>query len=425
MTTAILIYFAIVIAAMIFQGIFAGYETGFITVDPFKLRNTADENKDTREGRLFKYTRNPDQMLAMLLIGTNVGTVAGSIAGTKGFTELSPAYGGLIATAVVTTLYMLFAEIIPKSIFRLDPVRLTIRFLPFIEFWYAVFAPLAWPVSVLTRFVFRQKGSQALSPLMSSREDVRVLVDETANHGTIDPEEQEMIHSVINLQATQAKEIMTPRIDIQAVADSANRSDVLNLMVSSGRTRIPVYRESVDEIVGVITAHDIMMDTSPEDASIVRFIREIPHFPDSMRIDDLFQYMKKNKQHMVVVIDEYGGTDGLITLEDVLEEIFGDIRDEHDQEEDPIHQVGPDNYIIDARMPLEDAAKSMNLPLMDEEVETVGGWVMRVAGRIPSRGEVIEHVGFRITVLDSSPNTVFRIRLDVLPEARGSSAPKD
>jgi CBS domain containing-hemolysin-like protein len=281
-----------------------------------------------------------------------------------------------------------------------------------------VLSPLAAPVAWVTRALFRTAGAreQHLSPLMATRDDVRVLVDESADHGTIEPEEQRMIHSVINLQATQAKEIMVPRIDIQALPDTATRQELVALLVESGRTRIPVYRETIDTVIGVVSAHEVLLDTTPENPDITRFLHEVMHIPDSMKVDDLLQELRQAKQHLAIVTDEYGGTDGLVTIEDILEEIFGDIMDEHDREESQIHQVGQNAYVIDARTYLEDASEAVGVAIEDDEVETVGGWVMHVAGRIPLQGEVITHGRFRITVLDAGGNYIAKIRLELLPE---------
>jgi CBS domain containing-hemolysin-like protein len=329
--------------------------------------------------------------------------------------------GAVMATLIATPLFLVFAEIVPKSIFRAHPNRLSLWFLPVIDVCYALLAPIAAPISWITRVMFRGKGHH-ISPLMTTREDVRVLVDESAQHGNIAPEEQRMIHSVINLQATQAKEIMVPRIDMQALPDTATRSELLALLVQTGRTRIPIYRDSVDTVTGVVNAHDVLLDTTPEVEDIQRFVKPIMHVPDTMKVDDLFQAMKKEKQHMAIVTDEYGGTDGLVTIEDILEEIFGDIQDEHDREESQIHLVGPGAYVIDARTYLEDVSDAINYKLTDSEVETIGGWLMRIAGRIPIQGEVITSGRLRITVLDGSPSSINKIRLEVLPAPKGIDA---
>ncbi|MBM3289899.1 MAG: HlyC/CorC family transporter [Candidatus Hydrogenedentes bacterium] len=402
---------AILFVCVVAQALFAGYETGFVSLNPLRIRYLAEEEGRERARRLLRYSAKPDQMLAMLLIGTNVATVVASIALARVFTEIG-------ALLIATPLFLIFSEIVPKSVFRVHPNRLSLWFLPLIETCYVLLAPVAAPISWITRVMFGKKGHH-ISPLMTTREDVRVLVDESAHHGNIAPEEQRMIHSVINLQATQAQEIMVPRIDMEALPDTATRADLLALLTQTGRTRVPIYRDSVDTVTGIVNAYDVLVDGTPDVQDIARFVRPVMHVPDTMKVDDLFQEMKRQKQHMAIVTDEYGGTDGLVTIEDILEEIFGDIQDEHDREESQIHLVGPGAYVIDARTYLEDVSEAIGYKIADAEVETIGGWLMRAAGRIPVQGEVVATGRLRATVLDGSPSCINKVRLEVLPEPKG------
>lgn len=409
--TALIIF----ILAVLLQGLFAGYETGFVSSNLIRIRYLAEDERRTRAIRLLHYLKQPDQMLTTLLIGTNMAIVAGTIAVGGQMVATTPWLGDLATTLLVAPIFLIFSEIIPKSIFRTHPNRLSLALLPIIRFFYTVLAPLALPVASATRLMLRAIGAsdQPVSSLMSSLEDVRVLVDESAEHGTIMREEQRMIHSVIDLQRTHANEIMVPRIDVQALPDTATRQELLDLFKSTGRSRIPIYRETIDEVIGIVSVHDVLLDTDTENEDIRRFVKPVMHVPDTTKVDDLFQSMKNTKQHLTIVTDEYGGTDGLITLEDILEEIFGEIQDEHDREEKPIQEVGPDAYVIDARTSLEAAAQAIGMPLEDEVVETIGGWLMHVAGRIPAQGEVIEHGPFRMTILAGSISHIAKIRLEV------------
>ena len=231
-----------------------------------------------------------------------------------------------------------------------------------------------------------------------------------------------MIHSVMDLAEVHANEIMVPRINIEAVPTDTTRDELARLFQESGRTRIPVFEGSLDKIIGVANAFDVLLDTEPANADITRFAKPVLHVPDTKPLDELLKELKQHPQHVAIITDEYGGTDGFLTLEDVLEEIFGEIRDEHDREEALTHKVGPNSYVVDARIPLEDLSTVIEVPIQDDEVETLGGWVMRRAGRIPLQGEKIKSGAFRVTVLEGRQNQVTKCRLDVLPEARGASA---
>ncbi len=414
MSTALLLLFVFFLG-VILNAFFAGYETGFVSCNPIRVRHLAQKERDPGALHLLAFIERPDRMLTVLLLGTNIALMLGTVAITRLVAN------GFWATLIATPAFLIFGEILPKSVFRIHPTRLSLWFISLIRFFSALLAPLAVPVTWISMaFVklLRGEGHQQLKVLMRTAEDMRVLVEESADRGTIEEEEKAMIHSVMDLQRQQAKEVMVPRIDVQALPDTSTRAELVALLEESGRTRIPIYHENIDQITGVANAFDVLRDPHPEDEAIQRFVKEALHVPDTMRLDDVLKLMRDERQPMAIVTDEFGGTDGLITLEDILEEIFGEIQDEYDQEESAIKMVAPNVYLVDARMPIEDASEAMGVAIVDEEVETVGGWTMRISGRIPQKGEVIEHGRFRLTVLDGGPNHLASLRLEVSPEIK-------
>ncbi len=420
---ALLPALAIWALAVLAQALFAGYETGLVSCNPIRIRFLAEEERNSRAARLLKCIERPDLLLTSLLIGTNIAVVISTITVTVSVQALFPeANAGLatdlVSTLIVTPVLLVFSEIIPKSIFRIHPNRLALALFPVVRFFQIALAPVAWPVTHATRLLLRLFGGEEpqVSSLMSSLEDLRVLIDEGADTGTIEREEQEMIHSVMDLQSTLAKEVMVPRIHVRALPDTAERDELLALFQETGYTRIPIYRESIDEVIGKVNAYDLLVDADVQNQDIHRFVTEVIHVPDTMTLDDLFQLLKDKKEHMAIVTDEYGGTDGLITIEDILEEIFGDIQDEHDEETRSIQRVGPNAYIVEARTPLEDLAEALGTAVSDEEVETVGGWLMHLTGRVPAPGESLTHGRFLITVIEGTPSRIDKIRLDVSPQ---------
>lgn len=402
---------------VLLNAFFAGYETGFVASNPIRIRYLAERERQPNALRLLAYVEKPDRMITLVLIGTNLAMVMGTIALARALQN------DLWSTLIATPAFLILGEVMPKSIFRIHPTRLALGFLPVISFFDAILAPVVIPVTWISqRFLSLLGGEQRdIRKLMTSLEDMRHLVDESASHGTIDLEEKEMIHSVIDLHTRQANEIMVPRIDIEALPESARRTELLSLLTETGRTRIAIYRETIDEIIGVVNAFDVLTDTSAHDESIRRYIRTVLHLPDSIKLDDALKAMRSAKQPMAILVDEYGGTDGLIAMEDILEEIFGEIHDEYDKMERQIRKVGKNAYVVDARASLWDLSERLKIQIVDEEVETVGGWLMRLTRRIPAKGEVIEHERFRITVLDGGDNHIASIRLEVLPEAKESA----
>lgn len=418
MGSEILVALAVFGLAILFQGLFAGYETGFILskANPIRVRHLAEEEGLPRAKRLAALLDNTEVVLIMLLIGTNLGTIAGTVALSRGLENFDPT--GILAVAIATPFVMIFAEILPKSVFQRHPVTLSLFFVGPMRFFHALFLPISYPMAKGISGMQRLGGASdpaTLSPLMSSVEDLRKLVDESAERGTLEAEEQRMIHSVMDLRETAAREIMVPRIDIQALPDTATREELMRLFAATGRSRIVIYQESVDHAIGVVNVYDVLLDDDPDAGDIARFLRPVKHVPDSIKIGDLLREMLAEQHHIALIADEYGGTDGLITVEDILEEIFGDIQDEHDNEERQLIQLGEHTFVVDARMNIDELNESVGLHLAAEGVETFGGWVTAQAGHIPTKAEVIECDGVRATVLEASVTHVNKIRLEVLP----------
>lgn len=408
MMTAILLF----VAGILLNAFFAGYETGFVAINRIRIRHMAEEEESRHARVLLAYLMDPARMITVVLVGTNLALVMGTIALTR-------EVGAFWSTIIATPLFLIFGEVVPKSIFRIHPTRLSLRLLPVIQAFDLLLSPIVMPVSWLCRrLVVMVEGERRNDePIMSSVEDMRVLVDESADQGTIEEEEKEMIHSVMDLQTRQANEVMVPRINIVAIPETATRAELIAKFVDSGYTRLPVYRDTIDVVVGVVNAFDVLRSRNSGGESIQEFIREILHVPDTMKLDDLLERMRECSQPIAVVTDEYGGTDGLISQEDVLEEIFGEFHDEYDKAETRIREIGPGAFVVDAQLELAEASEKFGVELDDTEVETVGGWVMHISGRIPAIGEVIDYPPFRITVLEGKANRIARLRIEVRGES--------
>lgn len=421
MTAAILLF----VAGILLNAFFAGYETGFVAINRIRIRHMAEEDRNRHAKVLLRYINDPARMITVVLVGTNLALVMGTIALTNKLGEIAstPEQGAIWSILIATPLFLVFGEVVPKSIFRIHPTRLALRFLPLIQVFDLLLSPVVAPVSWLCRkLVAMVEGERASDePIMSCVEDMRVLVDESADQGAIEEEEKEMIHSVMDLQNRQAKEVMVPRINIVAVPVTATRTELIAKFVSSGYTRLPVFRESIDQVIGVVNAFDVLRSKDYRGDSIDGFIRDVLHVPDTMKLDDLLEQMREGSQPIAVVTDEYGGTDGIITQEDVLEEIFGEFHDEYDKTETRIREISPGAFVVDAQIELVEAAEYMKEEIDDAEVETVGGWLMHIAGRIPAIGEVVDHPPYKITVLEGTPNRVSRVRIDVCQDGPGAA----
>lgn len=394
------------------NAVFAAYETAFVSSNAIRVRYQAEQENNPGARRLLAYLDSPDRMITLLLLGTNVALVMGTMAITQ---MLGPFW----ATIVATPVFLLFADLLPKSMARIHPTQVAMYALPFIRMCDWFFRPISGPIAWVSTRLLTDAGAREhdMRYMITTPSDVRVLVDESAQHGTIEEEEKEMIHSVMDLQHRLAKEVMVPRIDIRALPEMASRKELVELLRESGHTRVPIYRGSVDQIVGVVSAFSVLADGSPDgDGFIKRYMKEVMHVPDTMRVGDVLKKMRDTRQRMAIVTDEYGGTDGLITVEDILEEIFGEIHDEHDKDDVRIRKVAENAWVVDARMPLTDAAEGMGVALEDENVETVGGWLMHQVGRIPQKGELLKVANFHIMVLDGGPSYLDTLRIEVLQD---------
>lgn len=407
------------ILCFIISAFFEGYETGFVSSNSLRIRHMAEKEHDENARRLLPYYENPNRIITFLLVGSNLVLVIGT-------TALTNAIGATYASIVATPLFLVFGQIMPKSFSRHFPTRFVLALYPLYRFFEVLLSPLAIPVAwVSQRFLnLLNRSGHEVRVLLTSLEDMRFLVDESHDQGTLDPEEHEMIHSVIDLQTQCANEIMVPRIRVLALPETATRHELTRMFIESGQTRLPVYSDSIDQVVGIVNVFDLIKDPYPDQQDIKRFIKPVLHVPDTMKLDDVLKAMRDARQSIAIVTDEHGGTDGLITVEDILEEIFGEIHDEYDVLTTQIRKIGPRAFVVDARTPLYDLSKAVPLFTEDLGVETVGGWVNHVAGHIPLVGEVINTDDFRITVLESAPTHVISIRLEQLTtRTPGEGAP--
>jgi CBS domain containing-hemolysin-like protein len=230
----------------------------------------------------------------------------------------------------------------------------------------------------------------------------------------LEEDDREMIHGVVELGETTVKEIMVPRVDMVGVELDTPLRRVIEIIRKSGHSRIPLYRNSLDEIKGIIYAKDLLTYAlKGEDLDLSRIIRKAYFIPENIKIDDLLAQMRKRKQHIAIVVDEYGGTSGLVTMEDIIEEIIGEIEDEYDLEPPPIMQISNGVYIVDGTVTISDLNEELDLRLSDDEIETVGGLIYDLVGSLPAKGQVLEHDGIRFTVQEIEGQRIVKIKIDL------------
>ncbi|MFQ3631536.1 hemolysin family protein [Roseiflexus sp.] len=323
------------------------------------------------------------------------------------------ALGGLLLFILI------FAEALPKALAIRNPSAAARTLAGPMALIARLLTPVIWIVGVLTSPFIRVASGQPSSPMpLVTEEELRMLVNVGEEEGLIEPEEREMIEGIFSFGDTTVREVMIPRVDIVALEETASIDEALNTIITTGHSRIPVYRETIDHIVGILYAKDLLLwlRSGQRDASIGSLLRTAHFVPDTMKVDALLKDLQARKVHLAIVVDEYGGAAGLITIEDVIEEIVGEIQDEYDVDEQPIRELGPGDIEVDARVPIDDINDLTGLRLVSEESDRIGGIVFERLGRVPKVGDVVQIAdGATIAVLSMDGLRLRKLRLQYRP----------
>lgn len=408
---------------LILSGFMSGSETALTALGDWKLRKLREDGLDPL-GMFSLLERNPTRFITTLLIGNNLVNIAATALVTQMSIELSRQVGFSeaaavgYATAIMTVLVLIFGEITPKSIAVHHTVgfaRLVIRpvYLLSVVF-YPVGRAFAWFTTLVLR-AFRLEPNK--DPLITENE-LRMMLRSAEESGVIEASEQEMIRGVIDLEETVVREVMTPRVDVVGISEDATLRDLLAATTDHGYSRLPVYRESIDDVRGVVYARDLLKFLGRNEALDTTRVSELmqppQYVPETSSVLDLMRDMRLRKNHLAVVVDEFGGTAGLVTLEDIIEEITGEIYDETDEEEDlDFEDLADGSVRIRASVHLEEVEDRFKLDLGDEgEYDTLAGFLISEIGRIPQVGESLEVVGLRFTVEEADERRVTIVRAE-------------
>jgi putative hemolysin len=407
----------IIVVLVLLNGIFSATEIALVTIRRSRLQQLIDEGHRGAR-RVQRLKENPGQFLAVIQIGiTFLGFLASAFAAVSlvdGMGEWLATFGplqdvaGVIALIVVTGLLtiftIIFGELVPKQIGLAHGERVAMATSRFIDVLGTLFAPLVGLLTWTTRRISRLFNADVAADERISAEELRLIIEQGGEQGILEAEEEQMIHAVIELGDQRVHEVMVPRIAMISLAASATSDAAIDTVIEEGHSRIPVYEETIDEIVGILYAKDLLpyLKDSAGDPPELRTLLRTPVFvPESMSVDDLLHEFQRRKVHIAIVLDEYGGTAGLVTIEDLLEEIVGEIQDEYDVEEPLIVQLSDDEARIDGRADVDDLAELFDatLGLEDEdEYDTVGGLIYHRIGGIPKPGDQVVVDGLTLTV---------------------------
>ena len=404
----------LIVACVVMSGYFSATETAFSSLNRIRVKNMAEKG-DSRAELVLRMSENYDSLLSTILIGNNIVNIACASMATLLFAKwLGNDVGPSVSTAVTTVVVLIFGEVSPKSIAKESPEAFAKFSAPFLHVLMILLTPFnflfrQWK-KLLSR-IFHSSDNQTLT-----EEELLTIVDEAEQEGGIDTQEGSLIRNAIEFTETQAIDVLTPRIDLTAVSVDDSKDDIAAVFAETGYSRIPVYRDSIDHIIGILYQKDFHNYVYHTDKDISIIIRPAIYVTENKLIGELLQDLQKNKSHLAVVMDEFGGTVGIVTMEDILEELVGEIWDEHDEVVEEIRQTGENEYEVLGHTNVE---KLFELLDIDKELDvvTVSGWVMDELARIPEVGDTFQYENVSVRVLAMDGKRVEKIKVVVIPDS--------
>jgi len=403
----------ILVVLLLFSAFFSSSETAITSIGRGKLLAIQEKNPQRRKG-IDWLISDMQRALTVILIGNNLVNIAASAVATQVAISLIGARGLLLAVAFMTVVVVIFGEILPKSIAILKPEGIVSTTLPLLRFINVIFSPLIWvTVGIVKFFGSLMKVDLSSQHPFVTREEIEQMVNIGEASGVFEEEERRMIHGVISFEETRVYEIMIPRTDMVAVPGDISISDSIPVFRECGHSRLPVYEKSPDHIVGILYVKDLIGAFMSDETSIPvsSLAREALFVPETMRIADLFDVMRGKRVHIAIVIDEYGGTAGLVTLEDLIEEIVGEIQDEYDDESALIQKEPDGSYLVRGQMGLEDLSEILGYPFESSDMDSVGGLVLSLAGRFPDKGQRLPYGHWEFQVLEVEDHRIKMVRV--------------
>ncbi|MDO8683088.1 MAG: hemolysin family protein [Armatimonadota bacterium] len=425
----------LILLLILLNGFFAMAEIALVSVRRTRIRQLAEEG-NARAKVVQRLLENPTAFMSTVQIGvTMVGLFASAVAAVSIaqpvakslhylripiISENATGIAIFFVTLAVAFLMLVVGEITPKSIGMLHAERISLLFGGFVRFLSWILLPVVKVVSVTSDLLVRPFGGRVrfTAPILTE-EELKMLVEAGEEEGVLEEEEKEMIHSIFEFTDTVVRQVMVPRIDMKCIEVTASIDELLELIVKCGHSRIPVYEDNVDKILGIVHAKDLLPTLKEQkfNIDIKQVMRSAYFIPENKKVDELLADFKRSKIQMAVVRDEYGGTAGLVTIEDLLEEIVGEIQDEYDFEEKLIDCIDDNSCLVSARMSIDDLNEQMGMDLPEEEdYETIGGFVFGLFGRQPVEGEAIHYNGVEFIVEKTDAGRVHKIKVTKPPK---------
>lgn len=400
----------LVVVMMIFSALFSSTETAFSSVNKLRLKNYAAQG-NKKAAKALNLANKFDDVLTAVLIGNNIVNIATSSVSTLLFISIIGSNGAAVSTIVITILVLIFCEVLPKSYAKKNAEKLALAFAAPLSFLVTLFKPFVFLLNSLSSVISDGDDTPSVT-----EDELKYMIDEIEEQGVIEEQESELVKSALEFDEICVSDILIPRVKIVGIEIGASIDEIKDLFNTEMYSRMPVYEKSLDEIIGIITNKAFFKMLIEGKSDIRGIIQEVPHITDTKLISEAMRDMQHSKVHLAVVTDQYGGTKGIVTLEDIIEELVGEIYDEDDEIISNIKTIAPDTYEIAGYTSISDLVERLELDsdLIQTDYTSVGGWITDVMEHIPEGGETAETGIFRLTAAVVKEQTVEKVILKIL-----------
>ena len=407
-----------------FSAFFSASETAFSSLNQIRLKSRAEDG-DPSAARVLAMSEQYDKLLSTILIGNNIVNIAAASIGTVLFTRLlDPQRGATVSTIVLTIVVLVFGEVTPKSLAKEMPEKVATAVAPFLVLLMALMTPLTWLFTQWKKLLGHFIHSGEADTITEG--ELMTMVSEAESDGELTDRESQLIRSAIEFDDVEVEEILTPRVDVVAVEDTTSLEELAQTFAESGYSRLPVYHDNIDNIIGVVHEKDFYLAKLKKAATVEELVVPTLYTTGTTQISQLLRTLREQHHHMAVVVDEYGGTEGIITLEDILEELVGEIWDEHDEATEDFRQQSDGSWLVAGSASVDDLFETLDLP-EDEDIDsnTVNGLVQEKTRHLPKVGDHFTLDHFEGVVTRTARRRVTEVRLSPIPEPEEKGEDKE
>ncbi|MFH1581282.1 MAG: hemolysin family protein [Pseudomonadota bacterium] len=403
----------IIALCVLIQAFFSGSEMMLIASNKLKLRQ--EIAKGTKGARLaLNMINNQQWFLATTSTGTNMFVIISSVIAATYFHHFFGIYGEPLTIIIMSPVLLMFGEIIPRTLFQQNATEIAPRIAKTLWIASRIISPVTYLVFQASRLFYGRSGREAFKKQhLITRKDLALMLRVSDKESDLQKKEKKLIHRVFHLAESDVADVMVPLVNVTAIPDTTTVEDAIKIIGRTGYSKLPVFKDRIDNLTGVIFDRDIL-DVPDTLANIGQFIRKAVFVPELKRADDLLISFQKTRDSIAIVVDEDGGSVGIITLEDILEEVVEEIRDEYDSETGQFVRLGKNRFLVNAAMEIEHANEKMNLNLPKEDYETIGGFLLKQMGKIPKKGEILIYRNIKFTVGLPDKKSIHEVIVDIL-----------